>query len=47
MLENDVKVVVFVEVYFGVVWGSESSIYVIVSIGIGVGLVLYGWLWCG
>lgn len=47
VLENDAKAAALAEAHLGAARGSESSIYVTVSTGIGAGLVLHGRLWRG
>ncbi|SEJ37224.1 glucokinase [Deinococcus reticulitermitis] len=47
VLENDAKAAALAEAYLGAARGTESSIYVTVSTGIGAGLVLGGKLWRG
>ena len=47
VLENDAKAAALAEAHLGAARGTESSIYVTVSTGIGAGLVLGGKLWRG
>lgn len=47
VLENNAKAAALAEAHLGAARGSESSIYVTVSTGIGAGLVLHGRLWRG
>ena len=47
VLENDAKAAALAEAHLGAARGTESSIYVTVSTGIGAGLVLRGKLWRG
>ncbi|WP_291424452.1 ROK family protein [Deinococcus sp.] len=47
ILENDAKAAALAEAHLGAARGTESSIYVTVSTGIGAGLVLGGKLWRG
>ena len=47
VLENDAKAAALAEAWLGAARGTESSIYVTVSTGIGAGLVLHGRLWRG
>ena len=47
VLENDAKAAALAEAHLGAARGSESSVYVTVSTGIGAGLVLHGRLWRG
>ena len=47
VLENDAKAAALAEAHLGAARGTESSVYVTVSTGIGAGLVLHGRLWRG
>lgn len=47
VLENDAKAAALAEAYLGAARGTESSIYVTVSTGIGAGIVLNGRIWRG
>ncbi|WP_442877221.1 ROK family protein [Deinococcus sp. YIM 134068] len=47
VLENDAKAAALAEAYLGAARGTESSVYVTVSTGIGAGIVLGGRLWRG
>lgn len=47
ILENDAKAAALAEAHLGAARGTESSIYVTVSTGIGAGLVLNGRIWRG
>ncbi|GGL85426.1 glucokinase [Deinococcus aerolatus] len=47
VLENDAKAAALAEAHLGAARGTESSIYVTVSTGIGAGIVLNGRLWRG
>ncbi|WP_245872927.1 ROK family protein [Deinococcus planocerae] len=47
VLENDAKAAALAEAYLGAARGTESSVYVTVSTGIGSGIVLNGKLWRG
>lgn len=47
ILENDAKAAALAEAHLGAARGTESSVYVTVSTGIGAGLVLNGRLWRG
>lgn len=47
VLENDAKAAALAEAYLGAARGTESSVYVTVSTGIGAGIVLNGRLWRG
>lgn len=47
VLENDAKAAALAEAHLGAARGTESSIYVTVSTGIGSGLVLNGKIWRG
>ncbi len=47
ILENDAKAAALAEAHLGAARGTESSIYVTVSTGIGAGLVLGGKIWRG
>jgi glucokinase len=47
VLENDAKAAALAEAHLGAARGTESSVYVTVSTGIGAGIVLNGRLWRG
>lgn len=47
ILENDAKAAALAEAHLGAARGTESSVYVTVSTGIGAGIVLNGRLWRG
>ncbi|MDB5044278.1 MAG: glucokinase [Deinococcus sp.] len=47
ILENDAKAAALAEAHMGAARGTESSIYVTVSTGIGAGIVLNGRIWRG
>ncbi|WP_343216516.1 ROK family protein [Deinococcus aestuarii] len=47
VLENDAKAAALAEAYLGAARGTESSVYVTVSTGIGSGIVLNGKIWRG
>ncbi|GBF05504.1 glucokinase [Deinococcus aerius] len=47
VLENDAKAAALAEAYLGAARGTESSVYVTVSTGIGSGIVLNGRIWRG
>lgn len=47
ILENDAKAAALAEAHLGAARGTESSIYVTVSTGIGSGIVLNGRIWRG
>ncbi|GHG35363.1 glucokinase [Deinococcus indicus] len=47
VLENDAKAAALAEAHLGAARGTESSIYVTVSTGIGAGIVLNGRIWRG
>ena len=47
ILENDAKAAALAEAHLGAARGTESSVYVTVSTGIGAGLVLNGKIWRG
>ena len=47
ILENDAKAAALAEAHLGAARGTESSVYVTVSTGIGSGIVLNGRLWRG
>ena len=47
VLENDAKAAALAEAHLGAARGTESSVYVTVSTGIGAGIVLNGRIWRG
>lgn len=47
VLENDAKAAALAEAHLGAARGTESSVYVTVSTGIGAGIVLGGRIWRG
>ena len=47
VLENDAKAAALAEAHLGAARGTESSVYVTVSTGIGAGLVMNGKIWRG